>query len=377
MRGDVLYNPTVVDLFCGCGGMSWGLGQAGFHILLGIDNWMPALTTFQWNHPEAAALQADLEVLDPIEVKGQLGLAHGELDCLVGGPPCQGFSKNVPARVRFLEDPQNQLFKAFLRFVRCFYPKTVIMENVPPIYTAYGGVVRTQITEWLQAQGYEVQVKVLSALDYGVPQRRSRCIFLASRTGILPQFPPPRFTSPVPLFAQTPPPRSAWDAISDLPVLHNGEGHEPMAYAQAPQNDYQRQMRRQADVLYDHVARNLKPTQYQRVLSLKPGQGLKDLPLALRPKSGYSGAYGRLDFEAPAPTITRWVFHPGSGRFCHPREPRLITIREAARLQGFTDDFRFRGTYIEKSHQVGNAVPPLLMEALASQIKACCRTMGP
>jgi DNA (cytosine-5)-methyltransferase 1 len=120
----------------------------------------------------------------------------------------------------------------------------------------------------------------------------------------------------------------------------------------------------------------LNQKQFSRIASIGPGEGMRELPDELRPAAGYSGAYGRLDFEMVAPTITRWVFHPGSGRFCHPREPRLLTIREAARLQSFTDDFRFTGTYIEKAHQVGNAVPPLLMRALAPAIQACCEGTG-
>lgn len=111
----------------------------------------------------------------------------------------------------------------------------------------------------------------------------------------------------------------------------------------------------------------------QRIKSLKAGEGLKELPDHLRPKSGYSGAYGRLDFTNVAPTITRWVFHPGSGRFGHPKDDRLITIREAARIQSFTDDFRFVGTYIEKAHQIGNAVPSLFMYHLAKNIKECLK----
>ncbi|MBK8834783.1 MAG: DNA cytosine methyltransferase [Anaerolineae bacterium] len=139
-------------------------------------------------------------------------------------------------------------------------------------------------------------------------------------------------------------------------------------YADPPATPYQIGMRAGSPLLRDHVARPLRPTQAARLASIGPGQGLRDLPDALRPRSGYSGAYGRLTWEAPAPTITRWVFHPGSGRYGHPRDPRVITIREAARLQSFPDSFTFCGTYIQKAHQVGNAVPPLLMRALAVEM---------
>lgn len=359
----------VVDLFCGCGGMSFGLHQNGFDIVAGVDQWRPALNTFQLNHPHAQAIAADLESLSPDALQDQLGFEKGELDCLVGGPPCQGFSKNVPAIHRFFDDPRNLLFRRLLDYVESFAPKTVIIENVAEIYNAYGGRVREEITATLAQLGYQTAVQVLFAPDYGVPQRRRRCFFFASRTGKTPQFPEPTF-SPTPTLFEAGHP-SGWSAMADLPALANGEGYEPMAYNTDPQNDLQAWLRNGNTELYDHISRQLAPRQFARLSALAPGQNIKDLPDELRPKSGYSGAYGRLDFESPAPTITRWVFHPGSGRFGHPRDTRLITIREAARLQTFTDDFRFTGTYIEKAHQVGNAVPPRLMHALAAHIKEC------
>ncbi len=362
---------TTIDLFSGCGGMSWGLKKAGFTVIAGVDHWAPALETFTLNHPKSKSILADLTELDPKELMAVTEIAPGELDCLVGGPPCQGFSKNVPAAYRFMSDPRNLLFRAFLTFVEELRPKTVLMENVAEIYNAYEGAVREEIVTGLEALGYSVQVRVIFAPDYGVPQRRRRCFFFASRTNVLPIFPEAMF-GPEPLFAAENY-RSAWSAISDLPELENGEGYEPMLYDKEAGNTYQQTMREGSNMLYDHVTRKLNQKQYSRIASLKPGQGIKHLPADLQPKSGYSGAYGRLDFDMVAPTITRWVFHPGSGRFCHPQQVRLLTIREAARIQSFSDDFIFTGTYIEKSHQVGNAVPPLLTFAFANKIKACVK----
>ena len=369
--------PTVIDLFSGCGGMSWGLYKSGFNVLAGIDILNRALETFQHNHPNASTIEADIAGLDPSSVMSRLDLKQGALDCLIGGPPCQGFSKNVPAAYRFLEDPRNQLFREFLRFVEAMLPKVVVMENVAEIYGAYDGAVRIEIIENLQHLGYELDVAVLYAPDYGVPQRRRRCFFFASRTGVKPVLPPPAYgpKNVDTLFGSIKPYYSAWSAISDLPVLENGGGEEPMYYDCQPQNEFQSEMREQSTMLYDHITRELNEKQFARISSLEPGQGIKDLPEKLRPKSGYSGAYGRLDFEMIAPTITRWVFHPGSGRYCHPREVRLLTIREAARLQSFSDDFRFKGTYIEKSHQVGNAVPPLIMQSMATNIRVCLQVL--
>ncbi len=355
--------------------MSWGLHKAGFNVVGAIDAWSIALKTFKHNHPNSLIFNGDIRKISPDIVMDQLHMKRGDLDVIIGGPPCQGFSKNVVAANRFLGDERNQLFNEYLHYVEAFFPKVVVMENVAELYNAYDGVVRTEIVARLEQMGYQVAVKVMFAPEYGVPQRRRRCIFLASRTGIPPVFPAPTHSevSVKTLFEDAEPYVSAWNAISDLPVLQNGEGAEQMAYDTPTTNAFQTFMRRDSPVLANHKTRELKDTQMQRVTALKAGQGIKDLPDHLRPKGGYSGAYGRLDFTGVAPTITRWVFHPGSGRYCHPREARLLTTREAARFQSFTDDFHFLGTFIEKAHQIGNAVPALLMYALAPAIKKCLR----
>lgn len=366
-------NLHVLDLFCGCGGLSWGLAKRGYRILAGVDNWPIALKTFSRNHPGARALEADLATLDPFAVAQVLKLRPGQLDLLVGGPPCQGFSKNVPASRRFLEDDKNRLIRSFLRFIEYLRPKVVLMENVAEIVNAFRGAFTEEIHRLLGEWGYEVEMQVLDATKYGVPQRRRRAFFFATNVGGRPVFPfETREAHAVgrnrSLFS-LPPFVTVWDAIGDLPTLCAGEGSSPSKYLQPAKTHYQKAMREAAPALYDHVARGLRPTQLARLRAIKAGQGAKDLPPDLRPKSYYSGAYGRLEKRELAPTITRWVFHLGSGRFGHPVDDRVITIREAARLQSFSDDFVYEGTYIEKSHQVGNAVPPLLSSAFAPLIR--------
>jgi len=295
---------TVLDLFAGCGGMSWGLHSSGFKVLAGVDNWKQALETFTYNHHEAQALCADLETENPKIILERLALETNQVDVIIGGPPCQGFSKNVPASYRFLEDPRNQLFRRYLDYVELLRPKVVVMENVAEIYNAYNGTIRQDITTRLEQLGYNVVVKVLFAPDYGVPQRRRRCFFFASRTQQSPVFPSPSFApqeTPTLLGAMKQY-RSAWMAMSDLPVLHNGDSCEPFIHEIEPTNEYQELMRTNATVVYDHITRPLNTQQLARFLSIRPGQGLKDLPDELRPKSGYSGAYGRLDFDMIAPT---------------------------------------------------------------------------
>lgn len=364
--------PSVIDLFCGCGGISWGLSTQGFRTIAGVDNWEIALKTFSRNHKGAKAFQADLASWDPAELADALKLEPGQLDVLVGGPPCQGFSKNVPASKRFLEDEKNLLVRSFLRFVKHLRPKVVLMENVAEIVNAFDGAFTSELRTLLNEWGYETDVRVLDATEHGVPQRRRRAFFFANRGGLRVKFPeethqPPSRDPNGSLF-QLPEMITVWDAIGDLPSLRAGEGNTPMEYRRKPKTEYQIRMRERAEALFDHVARPLKPTQLARLQAVGPGEGAKQLPDHLRPKSHYSGAYGRLAKGQIAPTITRWVFHPGSGRFGHPTDDRVITIREAARLQSFSDDFVFEGTYIQKSHQVGNAVPPGLSSAFAPLI---------
>ncbi len=296
---------------------------------------------------------------------------------------CQGFSKNVVATKRFLDDPRNKLMQVFISFVREFQPKTVLIENVAEIVKAYDGAVSNEILSELQLD-YSADVRVLNAKEYGVPQSRRRAFFLASRMKDI-VFPETLYKS-----AKKPMKREiqpslfdepevqyvyVWDAISDLPHLENGEGENPCEYLVEPQTRYQAYIRepklftkQEQYLLHDHIARKLTPIQYQRISSLKEGQSMPDLPEELRARKGYSGAYGRLKPGDAANTITKWVFHPGSGRFGHPYDNRVITIREAARLQSLPDWFIFEGTYIQKSNQVGEAVPSLLARKLAASL---------
>ena len=368
---------TAIDLFCGCGGLSCGFSQEGFGVRLGADMRQTALDAFKKNFPDALTLNADLSELEPTALLDALGMMEGELDCLYGGPPCQGFSKNVVASRRSLEDPRNRLILRFLEFVSSLRPKFVLIENVAEMKNAYGEAYTSQIIEIFEELGYEATSFRLNAADFGVPQLRRRAFFLANRLGIHMDRPQPSHlaSSKSPdlfncLTAENH--VTAWEAISDLPSLGSGEGTSPCAYGAEPQNDYQREMRRGSQQVEDHVARDLKSRQLERVMHLEPGmgQGVETLPDHLKPKSGYSGAYARLRPDEPARTITRWVFHPGSGRFYHPYDYRVITIREAARLQSFPDRYHFSGSYNDKASQIGESVPPLMARAIAMEVRA-------
>lgn len=286
---------------------------------------------------------------------------------MTGGPPCQGFSKNVPRKQRFLDDPKNQLIKAFLDYCEALKPRFVFMENVAEMKNGFDQAYTDDILLRLHEEGYTVTYAVLNAADYGVPQRRRRAFFIANRNGTQFNLPIPTHSKEgndgalFPLSKHV----TVWEAIGDLPSKSHIEGEDGFCeYACEPFSDFQKLMRNGNKVVVNHVARPLQPTQYERLASIQPGQGMKDLPAHLRTKGGYSGAYGRLTKDTVAPTITRWVFHPGSGRWGHPVDVRLLTIREIARIQSFPDSYEFVGSYVQRAGQLGNAVPPLLAQRI-------------
>jgi DNA (cytosine-5)-methyltransferase 1 len=359
-------------LFSGCGGISCGLEMAGFRILAGVDVEPSYLCSFAHNFPKAAALDWNLSETDPQVLMDKAGIKAGELDLLAGGPPCQGFSKNVPRSQREKDSSNNRLVKTFLTYCEALRPKAVLIENVAEMKNGFDRSYTDEISRRLTAAGYSIDHAVLNAADFGVPQRRRRTFFLAYRGKLPVRFPQPTHVSDdgdnTPTLLKVSNHVKVWEAIGDLPSLVHGEGEESAAYSRKAFSDFQKEIRNGNATVKNHRARKLQPVQFARLSSIVAGQGLRDLPAELRPRSGYSGAYGRLTKGMVAPTITRWVFHPGSGRYGHPVDPRVITIREAARLQGFPDHFEFVGTYTQQAGQVGNAVPPLLARQIGREI---------
>jgi len=370
---------TVIDLFAGAGGFTTGFHLAGFKSLCAIDINEKALATYTYNYPATAIINRDIRAVAPSDLRSCLGLQREELTALIGGPPCQGFSRNIPAGYRYLNAPRNQLYQTFLEFVKEFRPIYVVIENVPEILKAYDGVVRDEITQQLELMGYKVTSTSLNAAYYGVPQTRARAFFLASLNRN-PTFPEPTHSGDIRSDYRSAKPNSQLtlpiapgiitvkDAIGDLPTLDAGQEYTDENYPHPPKTAYQTLMRIGSKKLINHVARALSPVQMARVRILKEGQDARDLPPELAPKKHYSGAYGRLSWDKPARTITKWVFHPGSGRFFHPTQDRTITIREAARLHSYPDNFHLLGTYTEMAAQIGESVPPLLAKAIAASI---------
>jgi DNA (cytosine-5)-methyltransferase 1 len=367
-----------IDLFCGCGGISAGLRSVGFEVLAGVDIEPNYISTFSRNFPNTKSFQLDLATTQASDFMRLAGIEKGEIDLLVGGPPCQGFSKNVPRKNRCLEDPRNELIKAFLDYCEELKPRFVLMENVAEMKNGFEKTYTDEILSRLNDEGYTVTYAVLNSADYGVPQRRRRAFFLASQDGLKFKLPEPTHLKENQnnLFA-LPNYVTVWDAIGDLPSRnHTDNTDEPSRYVCPPFSDFQSSMRNGNKTVTNHIARFLQPKQLERLSSIEPGQGMKDLPAHLRTKGGYSGAYGRLTKDMIAPTITRWVFHPGSGRWGHPVDTRLLTIREIARIQSFPDDYEFVGTYVQKAGQLGNAVPPLLVQRIVESMLAQVETFN-
>ncbi len=376
--------PTAVDLFAGAGGISLGLVNAGFRLLYASDYSGACAATHCRNFPDVPFDKADISQLPGSRILDVTGLRVGELDLLVGGPPCQGFS--IMGQ-RQLDDPRNALFRHFIRISGELRPQVVVIENVPGLATLHGGVLLREIGEAFDWLGYDVECAELLAAQYGVPQMRWRMIFIARRRDLgLPAagFPLPThgrlgIGDLVPNRTVTAEQAegflTAYDAIADLPAVTSGGTTDH--YDRPPETAYQAAMRRGAGgVLHNHYAPRLSAVNLQRIRCLKPGQDWRSLPRELLPAGmqrallkDHTRRYRRMTWGGvPRSIITRFR-DPKSGEYIHPEQERTISIREAARIQAFPDWFVFEGSNTDCYDQVGNAVPPLLARAVAVEIR--------
>lgn len=342
----------VADLFSGVGGLSQGFVKAGFEIEIAIEHDREIAASFQKNHPKTDVYAEDICAVD----FNELHQNHPQIDVVIGGPPCQGFSQK--GKRLSLNDPRNFLFKEFVDFVKVFSPKYFVLENVPNIITTEKGFFKDEIIASFKALGYDVCCGILSAVDFGVPQDRKRAVFIGQK-GFL------EITLPTPQGVQN----TVGDAILDLPFIESGEGESPCVYDKKTTTQLQKALRGDCHLLYNHVATNHNATALRRMAMVPIGEGGKVLPIEEQTKSIYSGTYCRLLVDDVASTITTRFDTPSSGRFTHPLLNRCLTIREAARLQTFPDSFVFHGSKTSQMKQVGNAVPPFLAHAIAEVIK--------
>ncbi len=381
----------MIDLFAGAGGLSEGLRQAGFAGLYANEIKSRYAETYALNHPHTLIDQRDIRKVNATSVRKRLGIKRGELDLIAGGPPCQGFSINAPIRSR--DDERNHLFKEFLRFVDEFFPRAVLIENVPGLVSFEGGMTLQAILTALKKHGYEPDVRILYAPHYGVPQTRWRTIIIALREGqdARKAFPEPLRQAPIrvnftssfdgrnivalPNKIELPSFIPVMDAIGDLPVLDNGEtGTGIKEYRTGPKNEFQWMMRVASKGVTNHQAARLSKVNLERLMHIPPGGNWTDIPVKLLPKgmqrarrSDHTKRYGRVDPHGLASTILTKC-DPHWGAYFHYSQNRTFTVREAARIQTFPDIFHFAGSRVEQYEQVGNAVPPLLAAAIGRSI---------
>ena len=374
--------PICVDLFCGAGGLSDGLTQAGFRTVLAVDFDKHSANTYRRNHPEAATLCEDVTLLPASVIRDAAG--GQEIDLLSGGPSCQGYSTHGK---RDEEDPRNFLFEHFVRLVGEVRPKWVLMENVPGLLTYRGGHFQRLIVNAFTSVGYRVDAKVLVAADYGVPQFRRRIIFLATRTDSPITFPDPTHSDHQGgLFGDGLKPYvTVGEAIGDLPLMYDRLDTDGFEYAAPPTCEYQKYVRGRCRSLTLHRANGVSPQASRVVRFIKEGHGLRSVPVEHLPdrfkkmrrigdgslRSDCTTLYHRLSRARPAYTITCYFRNVASGPFLHPLEDRSLSFREAARLMSFRDSYEFRGPGLPR--QIGNAVPPLLAKAIGKHLISLIR----
>lgn len=336
--------PTFIDLFSGAGGFTDGFEKAGFEALFAVDNWNAAAATYQHNHSKTKFFEQDIRTVRPLKILEGMNFSKNEVDAVVGGPPCQGFSM---AGKRSVGDPRNGLFREFIRIIQEIQPKFLVMENVKGLLsmkTQSGEKVINVIEEEFNKIGYNVSCHILNAAEYGVPQRRERVIFIANSLGLHNGILFPRKTH-------------GPDSRSKKPFVTVREAIMGIASVSDPEDKWN----------HKPMAHNEEVRKRFELIPLN-GDLAKDqsfLPESLR-RQAYAFNCKRLALDEPSVTLI-----PGHYAFpIHPTLPRTITVREAARLQTFSDKRIFFGKRDSQALLVGNAIPPILAESIAVKLKS-------
>ncbi|WGQ15036.1 DNA cytosine methyltransferase [Sphingobacterium faecium] len=344
---------VAVDIFSGAGGLSLGAEMVGIKVAVAIEKDRNSALTFQKNHPNSKVIMDDICNLTPCEI------APYEPFILFGGPPCQGFSSSN-TKSRNLDNPNNFLFHQFIRFVKDLKPKWFLFENVEGITTFEKGNTIKEIKLLFEELGYLTNEKVLCASNYGVPQDRKRFIMVGNRLGI-------DFEFPKPIESRV----TVGDAFEDLPSLRNGDLIDKLPYKQSISkiNDYAKMMRSGLKTCSQNLVSRNKEYVIERYSYIKPGQNWKAIPDELmqnysNKNNCHSGIYRRLDPNRPSVVISNYR----KNMLIHPFEDRGLSVREAARLQSFPDNFVFEGTLMDIQQQIGNAVPPLLAKIIFDKV---------
>lgn len=377
----------IIELFCGAGGFSWGWRKAGFSPLASIDHDPVATRTHQFNFGMSHGLTLNRDLLEfgPEDLADLLGRRPRGLLAVVGGPPCQGWSKVGRGKMRslqqrarsLLQDPRNRLYRRFLDYVAAFRPALCVMENVPGMLSIEGRNVTEAILDNFETAGYRATVALVNAASFGVPQERRRLIFIGVRRDLglrieasgLTDFAEHFRHAVLGLHSHT----TLRQAIGDLPMIEHGEVEETQPYSRLPgrQGRYVELMREGSNgMLLDHVCRGHNPQDLRAFRFMRQGMVYHQLPQRFKRYRDdiFKDKYKKLIWDRPAWTVTAH-FAKDVYTHIHPEQARTVSVREAARLQSFPDSFRFAGHMGERFRQIGNAVPPLMAWGIAEYIR--------
>lgn len=360
----------VVDLFAGVGGLSYGFAHdPAFEIIAANEILKPMAEAYSQNHPNVKVYNKDIKEFSIEDLTMDLGVKKGDVDVVVGGPPCQAYST---VGKRLIDDPRGKLFQEYYRILSELRPKLFVFENVKGLLSMQGGELINTITQLFESLGYRMHRRLLNAADYGTPQIRERLILIGTLDNRPFTYPRPTHYNPElgePSNQSLKPYVTLGEALGDLPSIKTGE--QGFTYAIEPQNDYQRMMREGAPAeIQEHEVPKNGEKLVAIMEALPDGGSPKDIPEELRPKSGFANCYCRLWWNRPSTTITRNLGCVSSSRCVHPRDPRPLSTREGARLQGFPDSYIFCGKRGDKHLQIGNAVPTFLSKAIKDSIKS-------
>ncbi len=359
----------VVDLFAGVGGLSYGFAKDDRFEIIAANEILPNMAkAYQLNHKNVKVYCKDIKDFGIGDLKKDFNINSGDIDLIVGGPPCQAYST---VGKRLIDDPRGKLFQEYYRVLKEINPKIFLFENVKGLLSMESGELFSTIIKLFESLNYNISYKVLNSADFGVPQIRERVIIIGTKLDRRFIYPKPTHYNKEECGSifdnQLEPYLTLAEAISDLPFIKSGE--EAVEYATDPVNEFQKLMRKNASLkINDHNAPKNNENLIKIMEILPDGGTPQDLPEELRPKSGFANTYCRLWWNRPSTTITRNFSTPSSARCIHPKAPRPLTTREGARIQCFPDDYIFYGSRSDKNLQIGNAVPTFLSVALKNSI---------
>ena len=348
-----------IDLFAGAGGLSLGLSKAGFDMKLGIEIEKNSASTLQNNNPDQTVLTEDIRKLKPLTVLKNIGLKPTEIDLIAGGPPCQGFSKSN-MRSRIVSNPLNDMYLEYFKFVKAIKPEIFLFENVAGLTLLPYGERYQEILKFGEKLKYNIQTDIVDSQNYGVPQQRKRVLIIGTKQKN------ENFFSYNEKSLTT-----VKDAINDLPVVENGNNIDELLYQKNHGLSlYQKKMRKHSEkTVRNNIVTKNSDLILDRYKHIPEGGNWKNIPQSLmknykNPQNCHGWIYYRLKWDSPSVVISNFR----KNMLIHPRCDRGLTVREAARLQSFPDNYIFYGTKESQQQQVANAVPPLMAEKIGRKI---------